>query len=176
MKQLWKGIFMAGLLSFLTGCVGTPEGTEPVTGFELEPYLGKWYEIARLDHRFERGLSDVTAEYSMRDRGGINVRNRGLKDGEWEEANGKAYPAGKPGQGKLKVSFFGPFYAGYNILKLDPEYQYALVSGPNRKYLWILSRTPRMPEGELDQYIAFARQKGFPTEELIFVEHGKADR
>ena len=118
-----------------SGCAGAPDGVEVVTDFELNRYLGTWYEIARLDHRFERGLSRVTANYSMRDDGGVSVVNRGyqLSSEEWEEATGKAYFVGAPDIGQLKVSFFGPFYGGYNIMELDKDdYQYALVAGPDR--------------------------------------------
>ena len=120
---------------FLAGCTGVPEGITPVTGFQLERYLGKWYEIARLDHSFERGLSHVTAEYSMRPDGGVKVLNRGFsaEKNRWKEAEGRAYFADGPGKGHLKVSFFGPFYGAYVILELDKEnYQYSLLCGPDR--------------------------------------------
>jgi apolipoprotein D and lipocalin family protein len=105
----------------LQSCTGTPEGVEVVTDFELDRYLGTWYEIARLDHSFERGLSNVTANYSMRDDGGVKVVNRGFntEKSEWDEATGKAYFVGESDIGQLKVSFFGPFYGGYNIVELD---------------------------------------------------------
>src|SRR5210317_638547 len=127
------------LLLGLAGCMGVPEGTEPVMGFDLEPYLGKWYEIARLDHSFERGMSNVTAEYSLREAGGVRVINRGYleKDDKWKEAEGKAYFVDDTSVGKLKVSFFGPFYGAYNVIALDKEaYQWSLVAGPDTKFLW----------------------------------------
>ncbi len=173
MTRIRRVLEVSILCTLIFGCVGTPEGTEPVSGFELDRYLGKWYEVARFDHKFERGLSQVTAEYTIREKGGITVTNRGYNGEEWKQAIGKAFPAGEPGQGKLKVSFFGPFYGGYNILKLDPDYQYALVAGPNREYLWLLSRTPQMPEATMDEYVAFAAEKGFPVENLIYVEQGE---
>lgn len=157
----------------LQSCTGTPEGVEVVTDFELDRYLGTWYEIARLDHSFERGLSNVTANYSMRDDGGVKVVNRGFntEKSEWDEATGKAYFVGESDIGQLKVSFFGPFYGGYNIVELDDsDYQYSLVAGPDRSYLWILSRTPQMDSTVLDQLIAKANALGFPTNELIMVE------
>ena len=163
------------ILLVLAGCVRAPEGITPLTGFELQRYLGTWYEIARLDHSFERGLSSVTAEYSMRDDGGVHVVNRGFDTaaGEWNEAIGKAYFVGESDVGQLKVSFFGPFYGGYNIVALDKEgYQYSLVAGPSRKYLWILSRTPRMDKDTLDRLVGIAADLGFATDELIFVEQG----
>ncbi len=161
-------------LVFQSGCIGVPDGTQVVTGFELDRYLGKWYEIARLDHRFERGMSNVTANYSMRDDGGVSVVNRGYKadDDEWEEAVGKAYFVGDTDVGQLKVSFFGPFYGGYNIIELDKnDYQYALVAGPDRDYLWILARTPELDPEVLSALVGKARELDFPTDELIYVAH-----
>ena len=158
----------------LAGCTGVPEGVETVDGFELDRYLGTWYEIARLDHRFERGLSDVTATYSMRDDGGVRVVNRGRnEEGEWDEAEGKAYFVDASDQGRLKVSFFGPFYGGYNVIELDKAgYQYSLVSGPDRSYLWILARTPELDQATLDRLVSKARDLGYPVDELIYVDHG----
>ena len=151
------------LLLFLSGCTGVPEGVTTVNGFDLERYLGRWYEIARLDHRFERGMSHVTANYSLLPDGGVQVINRGFDTDkqEWEEAEGKAYPVGDPTIGQLKVSFFGPFYGGYNIIELESkDYSYSLVSGPNLSYLWILSRTPQLPQAVLDQLVEKARAAG----------------
>ena len=164
------------LALLLPGCSGIPDGVEPVTGFELERYLGTWYEIARLDHRFERGLSDVTATYSLRDDGGVRVVNRGysVKNGEWEEAVGKAFFVDAPDVGRLKVSFFGPFYGGYNVVAVDPA-RYSLVVGPDRSYLWILSRTPSLEDAVLSELVAKAGALGFATDELIFVEHDRKE-
>ena len=163
-------------LALLAACTGTPEGVEVVDDFELEPYLGTWYEIARLDHRFERGLSNVTANYSLRDDGGVAVVNRGYRadKGEWDEADGKAYFVGEPNVGRLKVSFFGPFYGGYNVVAVDPA-SYSLVVGPDRSYLWILSRTPSLDDAVLSELVAKAEALGFATDELIYVEHDSAD-
>ena len=161
------------LAVLVTACTGAPDGVETVSGFELIRYLGPWYEIARLDHSFERGLSNVTATYSLRDDGGVKVINRGYndEDKEWDEAEGKAYFVGDEDVGQLKVSFFGPFYGGYNVIELDKEgYQYSMVAGPDRSYLWILSRTPEMDPGVLQTLIAKARDLGFATDELIMVE------
>ncbi|MDH3904770.1 MAG: lipocalin family protein [Gammaproteobacteria bacterium] len=162
------------LTVFLAACTGAPEGVETVSGFELNRYLGTWYEIARLDHSFERGLSNVTATYSRRDDGGVKVINRGYndEDREWDEAEGKAYFVGNEDVGQLKVSFFGPFYGGYNIIELDKDgYQYSMVAGPDRSYLWILSRTPQMNPDVLQKLIAMAGELGFAVDELIMVEH-----
>ncbi len=168
--------FVAALLCGIvaSGCVGLPDGVKVVTEFELDRYLGTWYEIARLDHSFERGLSNVTATYAMRDDGGVSVLNRGYKTSkrEWEEAVGKAYFVGEPNIGQLKVSFFGPFYGGYNIVNLDKaKYQYALVVGPNRDYLWILSRTTELDDDILTSLVNQARTLGFPVDDLIYVDH-----
>ena len=169
------------LLSFLAvllagGCTGLPEGVAPVKEFDANRYLGKWYEIARLDHSFERGLDNVTAEYSRRDDGGLTVINRGYDaegDG-WKQADGKAYFVGDRDTGHLKVSFFGPFYGSYVVFELDREhYQYAFVAGYNRKYLWLLSRTPAVDEDLAARFISRARQLGFATDELIFVNHDR---
>jgi len=168
------GAPMLLIIALQCGCTGVPDGVQTVVGFELDRYLGTWYEVARLDHRFERGLSQVTANYSMRDDGGVNVVNRGFKiaKGEWDEAMGKAYFVGDADVGQLKVSFFGPFYGGYNILELDKDnYQYALVAGPDRSYLWILARSPRLDQDVMSDLVNKARSLGFPTDELIYVDH-----
>jgi apolipoprotein D and lipocalin family protein len=162
------------LVLFLTGCMGIPENVRPVDGFRLEKYLGQWYEIARLDHSFERGLSRVTADYSLREDGGVRVLNRGYSEKEksWKEAEGKAYFVQRLDQGYLKVSFFGPFYGSYVVFELDQEnYQYALVSGPDQSYLWMLARSPDMNKELRDRLVAAAAKRGFDTSKLIFVDH-----
>ena len=162
------------LLVFLSGCTSVPDGIEPVRPFELDRYLGKWYEIARLDHSFECGLNKVTAEYSLREDGGVRVVNRGFsaEDQEWSQAEGKAYFVEAEDLGHLKVSFFGPFYGSYVIFELDQEnYQFAFIAGPNRSYLWLLSRTPTVDQKLLDQFRQKASALGFSIENLILVEH-----
>ncbi|KAB2889311.1 MAG: lipocalin [Desulfobulbaceae bacterium] len=162
------------LLSLLTGCVGIPKGVTPIDNFELERYLGRWYEIARLDHSFERGLSRVTAEYSLREDGGVRVINRGWSaaKGSWRQAEGRAYFVEGKDRGYLKVSFFGPFYGSYVIFALDREhYRYALVSGPDTSYLWLLAREPEIDPELRDRLITRAAALGFATENLIMVEH-----
>lgn len=159
---------------FLAGCVGAPEHIQPVDNFELQRYLGTWYEIARLDHSFERGLDQVTANYSLRDDGGVKVINKGFNatKSKWKQAEGKAYFVGEPDIGQLKVSFFGPFYGGYNIIELDKaKYQYSLVCGPNLSYLWILARDPKLDKAIVDKLVAKAKSLGFATDELIYVKH-----
>ncbi|MFN3582041.1 MAG: lipocalin family protein [Pseudomonas sp.] len=165
---------LAVLLGLLAGCVKLPKDVEPVTGFDAERYLGTWYEIARLDHSFERGLSRVTADYSLREDGGIRVLNRGFsaEKSEWQEAEGKAYFVESEDVGYLKVSFFGPFYGAYGIFGLDQEdYQYAWVSGPNTGYLWLLAREPQVSDSVRQAFVQRASELGFDTEELIWVEH-----
>jgi len=150
-----------------------PEKVKPVDHFQLERYLGQWFEIARLDHSFERGLSHVSAHYSMRDDGGVRVLNRGYSETEktWKQAEGKAYFVQGPDIGYLKVSFFGPFYGSYILFDLDHEhYRYALVCGPDKSYLWILSRDPKMQDELRDALIARAAALGFDTSRLIFVD------
>ena len=158
---------------WLAGCTGIPENVEPVGDFNLQRYLGQWYEIARLDHSFERGLSHVTATYSLREDGGVRVTNRGYSDEklQWKEAEGKAYFVQDPDVGYLKVSFFGPFYGAYVILDLDHTgYQYALVSGPNKSYLWILARTSTLEPALVERLVAKSSALGYDTEQLIFVD------
>ena len=157
--------------AMLSGCLGVPASVEPVQGFDLNRYLGKWYEIARLDHSFEEGLDNVTAVYSLRDDGGVNVVNRGFlsKDDVYQEAQGRAYFVNDSDEGYLKVSFFRPFYASYVIFELDQDgYQYAFVSGPDTSFLWLLSRTPTVEQALLDHFIETSASLGFDTEELIF--------
>ena len=169
MRTLW-----VAWLVLIGGCVGIPDNVTPVENFELERYLGTWYEIARLDHSFERGLSRVTAEYRLREDGGVRVLNRGYseKDKEWKEAEGRAYFVDRAGQGHLKVSFFGPFYGSYIVFELDRDsYQYALVSGPDKSYLWILARRPEMGKELKQRLIAKAAARGFDTSGLIWVAH-----
>jgi apolipoprotein D and lipocalin family protein len=136
--------------------------------------MGKWYEIARLDHSFERGLTQVTANYTLQDDGGVRVLNRGYSEKEkaWKEAVGRAYFAGRPDQGYLKVSFFGPFYGSYVVFELDHEnYQYSLVCGPDKSYLWLLARSSKIEQQLKEILIAKAAALNFDTSKLIFVDH-----
>jgi apolipoprotein D and lipocalin family protein len=161
------------LVLLLAGCTGLPDNVRPVNNFKAEKYLGKWYEIARLDHSFERGLTRITAEYSLRDDGGLKVINRGYSasDNKWQEAEGKAYFVGEPNQAHLKVSFFEPIYGSYIVFELDHDnYQYALVSGPDKSYLWLLAREPKIKDEIKKTLIAKAASLGFDTSQLIFVD------
>jgi len=172
-----RRIYLPIVLAFgLAGCLGVPKGAEPVQGFEIDRYLGTWYEIARLDHSFERGLSNVTAQYSLLDNGGVRVINRGYENakGKWDEADGKAYFVDDPTVGMLKVSFFGPFYGAYNVIALDQkDYRWSLVAGPDTDYLWILSRSPQLDEDVYDELVAIAASLGFDTGALIVVDQSK---
>jgi apolipoprotein D and lipocalin family protein len=160
------------LLLLLAGCTGLPKGIEPVTGFDQDRYLGTWYEIARLDHSFERGLSQVSAEYIPNDDGSIKVINRGYnaEKGEWKEAQGRAKFVGDSDVGHLKVSFFGPFYASYVVFELDEDYSTVYITGYNRNYLWLMSRTPEVSKEVLEAFRARAAAEGFELGELIVVE------
>ncbi len=166
-------LFIALLtLLALTGCTGKPDNIKPVQNFQAQKYLGTWYEIARLDHRFEAGLSKVTAVYSLRDDGGIKVVNRGFsaEKNVWKESVGKAYFVEGKDQGYLKVSFFGPFYGSYIVFDLEQDnYQYALVSGPDTSYFWLLSRTPTMAPELQAKLIDKAVALGFDRSKIVFV-------
>jgi len=171
-----KKVFLGIASIILSGCMGMPKNVTPVEDFMVEKYLGKWYEIARLDHSFERGLDNVTAIYSKRKDGGIRVENRGYLSASdsWSEAEGKAYFVKTPNDGYFKVSFFGPFYSSYVIFELDKgNYQYAFVSGYNNSYLWLLSRKPTVSEEVMSRFEEKAKENGFAVENLILVNHNK---
>ena len=157
----------------ISSCLSVPNGVAPIQNFELDRYLGRWYEVARLDHSFERGLEAVTANYSLREDGGIRVINSGrdINSGELQQAEGRAYFVDKSNIGHLKVSFFGPFYGSYVIFELDQiDYQYAFVAGNSTDYLWLLARTPAVSEAVLSNFKQKASKYGFNTDDLIFVQ------
>lgn len=162
---------MIGLFS----CATIPKGAEAVKPFDKERYLGKWYEIARKDFKHERNLSNTTAEYSLNDDGTIKVDNQGynVKKNEWTQAIGKAKFVGDENVAMLKVTFFGPFYTGYNVIAIDDDYRYALVAGKNHKYLWILSREKTIPEDVKNNYLKIAQEVGYDTSDLVWPEHDK---
>lgn len=176
-KYRWVGAALIGAATMviLTSCGRTiPKGVTAVKPFDVKRYTGTWYEIARLDFKQERGLNNTSAAYTLNDDGTISVVNRGYdyqKD-KWEEATAKAKFVDGENEGRLKVSFFGPFYSGYNVVALDPNYQYALVAGESHKYLWLLSRETTMPESIKQEFLAKAEAMGYDTEELLWVEHG----
>lgn len=162
-------------LALLMSCSTIPKGAFAIKPFDRERYLGRWYEIARFDFRFERNLNNTTANYSLNDDGSIKVVNRGFNylTGKWSEATGRAIFAGNSDEARLKVSFFGPFYGAYNVIALDDQYKYALVAGNNLKYLWILSRETSIPDDIRQKYLDVANKIGYNTSALIWVEHNK---
>jgi len=169
-----KSVLFIALVIFLTACIGIPKNVSPVTEFDVNRYLGTWYEIARLDHSFERGLQQVTAKYSLRKDGGIRIVNQGFNTNKkrWERAEGRAYFIESDDVGRLKVSFFGPFYGAYNIIELDKQdYGYALVCGPNKSYLWILAREPVLEKSTINRLLIKASMADFDTSRMIFVNH-----
>lgn len=175
-KNLIKNLLL-GIIGVLTfnSCSTIPKGATAIKPFDKEKYLGKWYEIARMNFIFERDLNNTTAEYSVRDDGKIKVDNKGFntQTKEWKQAIGKAKFVGEQNVAKLKVSFFGPFYSGYNVIALDNEYKYALVAGKNVNYLWILSRETTIPENIKQNYLKIAENLGYKTSELLWIEHDK---
>ena len=180
-RSLQAIVLLPGLASIalLSACSSSapPPGVTAVTPFDLQRYLGRWYEQARLDHSFERGMSDVSATYTLQADGSVRVVNRGFNTGShaWSEAIGKALFVGSPQTASLKVSFFGPFYGGYHVAALDPEYRWALVVGPDLGYCWILSRDPQLPVSEREAIAARAKALGVDTSALIWVSHERRD-
>jgi len=170
-----KGFGLLVLLFGLFGCASIPKKAKAVNHFKIDKYLGKWYEIARFDFRFERNLNNTTAEYSLNKDGSVKVLNKGFNylKNEWTSAEGKAKFVGNQEVAQLKVSFFGPFYTGYNVIALEGDYEYALVAGKNLKYLWILSRTPTIPDVIKTKFLEKANEIGYNTEEMIWVEHSQ---
>jgi len=159
------------LVLFLSACTGLPDGMQPVKNFDLTKYQGTWYEIARLDHSFERGLEQVSAQYKIKDNGDVLVINKGFstEDNEWSKAVGNAKFIDKKNEGHLKVSFFGPFYGSYVIFHLDKNYQHAFVSGPNTSYLWLLSRSKNVEAALIENFTQQAKTYGFDIDDIIIV-------
>ena len=172
-------LWVACLGLLLTGCASTqpPLGVTAVTSFDVQRYAGRWYEIARLDHSFERDMTDVSAVYTVQPDGSVRVVNRGYRSasGQWREAVGKALFTGAPTTASLKVSFFGPFYGGYHVAALDPDYRWALVIGPNTGYAWILARDKQLPAAQRNTIVARAQALGIDTGALIWVSHERQD-
>lgn len=161
---------------FINACTYKPETAKPIESFNLDKYLGKWYEIARFDYKFEKNLDNVTAEYSLKENGNVKVLNKGYNyiKNKWESAEGKAKFRGEKNTAALKVSFFGPFYSGYNVVAIDDDYRFALVAGESLDYLWILSRETTIPENIKNQYLQIAKDIGYDTTKLVWVKHDKA--
>ena len=173
MKNLTSFITIIPISIMLFSCSTIPKGINAVTQFDKAKYLGKWYEIARFDFRFERDLNNTTAEYSANDNGSIKVVNKGYntRTNKWKSATGKAKFVKDETIAMLKVSFFGPFYGGYNVIALDKDYRYALIAGNNLNYLWILSRTTTIPAAVKTEYLQLAQKAGFNINNLIWVKH-----
>lgn len=173
MKSILYAFLIMGLFSLINACSSIPEGATAVSPFNKEKYLGKWYEIARFDYRFEKDLSNVTAEYSLKENGKIKVVNRGYNyiKKKREEAIGKAKFAKDDNTGMLKVSFFGPFYSGYNVISLQGDYQYALIAGSSLDYLWILSRSKTIPNKVKGEFLEKAKSIGYDIDKLVWVKH-----
>ena len=174
-----RRVALAWLAALAAGACSTspPEGLSPVAPFEVARYAGKWYEIARLDHVFERGMSDVSANYSQQADGSIEVINRGYDAArnDWRQAVGRALFTGESDRASLKVSFFGPFYGGYHVVALDRDYRWALVVGPDRGYFWMLARQRQLPPELQSQLLAQARALGIDVDRLIWVTHTRVD-
>ncbi len=170
-KSLLNQILAFLALVLFNACETIPEGAKAVKPFEVNKYLGTWYEIARMDFKFERDLKNVTATYSLNEDGTIKVLNQGfnINTNERKQAEGKAKFVDLTDEAKLKVSFFGPFYAGYNVVALDAEYKYALIAGQSLEYLWILSREKTIPDSVKSEYLKLAESVGYKTSDLIWV-------
>ena len=167
-------LFLVGM-TILSSCSSIPKKAKPIENFEVNRYLGTWYEIARFDFRFEKNLDNTVAQYSLDKKGNVNVLNSGhnyIKD-EWRAAKGTAKFRGDKSTAALKVSFFGPFYSGYNVIALDENYQYALIAGKNLEYLWILSREKTIPEDIKQKYLKIATEVGYDTSKMIWVKQDK---
>ena len=162
-------IIIASLLGLAPcGCCGPKVDNSPVGSVDLDRYLGVWYEVARYDHSFERGVTHAMARYSLNADGTVSVMNSGLKDGKQKVSKGKAKLTDTAGL--LRVSFFGPFYSDYRVMMLSGDYKYALVGSGSSKYLWILSRTPSLPGEIIDRILKEASDRGYDTGKLIWVD------
>lgn len=175
MRTLFYLTLMGNILTGLYSCTTIPDGAVAVKSFDKNKYLGKWYEIARIDFKYEKDLDNTSATYSVNEDGTIKVDNQGhnTKTGEWKQAIGKARFVGDESTAMLKVSFFGPFYSGYNVIAIDSGYRYALIAGASLKYLWILSRETSIPEDIKNKYLKIAGEIGYDTNDLLWVKHDK---
>ena len=161
--------FVLAMFPVLSAARSGQYDNTPITSFDLSRYLGTGYEIARFDHSFERGMQGVTANYSLQNDGTVLVVNSGLRGGKPTEAVGRAKTTSQVG--RLRVSFFWIFYSDYNILEMDKDGQWVLVGSRSPQYLWILARTPKLSDDVMTQIINLAEQRGYNTDNLIFVEH-----
>ena len=173
MKSIMSILIASLLCLFSFSCKGQKVDNSTIKSLSLDRFLGSWYEIARFDHSFERGLTHAKAQYSLKPDGTISVTNSGLKNGKKKISAGKAKLTDTTGL--LRVSFFGPFYSDYRLMMLSEDYSYALIGSGSPKYLWILSRTPELPDETLKQILKEASDRGYDTEKLIWVEQSSND-
>ena len=168
---------LAAVALLSSSCASIPKNATAVTNFDVNRYLGSWYEIARFDYRFEKNLDNVAAQYSLNDNGTIKVLNSGynFKSNEWKSTTGIAKFKKDKSIAEIKVSFFRPFYSGYNVIAIDKDYKYALVAGRDLSYLWILSREEIIPENIKKEYLALAQKIGYETDKLVWVKHEKSN-
>lgn len=168
--NLIRWVCVIAVISLSACTMKVPEGITPVQNFQVERYLGTWYEVARMENRFERGLYNVSATYTQNDNGSVKVENRGYKTSAqaWKSVVGKAKFVGSSDVGHLKVSFFGPFYASYVVYELDEDYGYAFVTGGNKKYLWLLAREPSVSDEVLSRFKQHANDNGYDLDNVVF--------
>ena len=164
---------VVGFVIFNSCSVGIPKGATAIKNFNSDKYLGQWYEIARFDYKFEKNMDNVTANYSLNSDGTIKVQNRGYNyvKKEWKESIGEGRFVNDKSEARLKVSFFKPIWAGYNVIDIDDDYQNALVVGNSTKYIWILSRNKEIPNSIRERFLAKAKKLGYNTGDLIWVKH-----
>jgi apolipoprotein D and lipocalin family protein len=174
MKTGYLALLFGSVIN-LFSCVSIPKGAKAIQPFDQAKYLGTWYEIARFDFKFEKNLDNVTATYSLNEDGSIKVDNKGhdYVNDKWKQSTGKAKFVGANNIARLKVSFFGPFYAGYNVIALDDQYRYALIAGNNLDYLWILSREKTIPETVKADYLQKATSLGYDTSRLVWTKQDR---
>jgi len=175
MLSLRPALLLAAALTAALPATADQAPVASVPAVDLARYAGKWYEIAAFPMYFQRHcVGDTTAEYTLRPNGEVTVDNRCRTATVGEHASGRAWTVEGTGNAQLKVSFFWPFRSDYWIIGLDEAYRWAVVGNPNRKYLWILSRTPQLPPAELERALAAARAQGYDTAGLVFTRHGDA--
>ena len=173
-KLLGLALLGIGAVVLVNSCtVKVPENVTVIKNFDVEKYAGHWYEIARFDFKHEKDMKNVTAHYTLNDDGSIKVVNKGYDyvKNEWKEVNGKAKFIGDEDKAALKVSFFGPFYGGYNVVAMNPNYENVLVFGESTDYIWILSRNKTIPQKVKDEFLAKAKEAGYDLDRLVWTEH-----
>lgn len=168
MRRIMSLIVIALSSPAIWGCNARGFDNTPVSNLQLWRYMGRWYEVARYDHRFERGLQYTKADYSMTKGGRVLVVNSGVDGNAFRKTDGIARTTDKPGL--LKVSFFRPFWSDYRVLLLGPDYEYALVGSKSRKYLWILSRSPSLSDDAVSDILGEMFVRGYDQSKLIWVK------